>query len=78
LLHGEKIESELVDLTLGSVDLSLAFQDHVTKCQVTLGVGAAGSIYSLLCHSTHEQQTLPQFVQGLLKPGTHYPNLPVM
>jgi len=78
LLHGEKIESELVNLTLGRIDLALAFQHRMTDGQVALGVSAAGTVYRLLGQSTHEQQTLAKFIEGLLKPGTHYPNLPVM
>ncbi len=78
LLHGEKIESELVNLTLGGVDLALTFQYRMTDCQVTLGIGTAGAVYRLLSESTHEQQPLAKFIEGLLKPGTHYPNLPVM
>ncbi len=79
LLHGEKVESHLVDLALGEIDLGLAVEHHAATGQVAFDIRLAGAVHGLLGQSAHTEQTCPKFVQSLQKTGAcHYPNLPVM
>jgi hypothetical protein len=78
LLHGEKVESYFVDLTLGRIDKRLTLEHQMAPRQIAVDVSLAGTIHRLLRQSTHAKQPFAKIVQSLLKAGTHYPNLPVM
>ena len=48
LLHGQKIESQLVDFALGGVDEGFALEYSMATCQIAVDVGLAGAIHGLL------------------------------
>ena len=78
LLHGEKVERQLINFALGIVDGGFAGEHHLAELAVAGAVRFVGAIDGLLCQTAHPQQFLLQFVESLLKAAAHYPNLPVM
>ncbi len=71
LLHGEQIESSLVDLAFGSVDETFAFENHLATGEVAIDVGLTSAIDRLFGESAHAEQFLPQIVEALLKARAH-------
>jgi hypothetical protein len=77
-LHGEKVEGKLVNLALAGIDERFAFEHHLAAGEIAIKVSAASTFDGLLRETTHAEQLLAEFIETLLKAGTHYPNLPVM
>src|SRR5260370_31344325 len=78
LLHGQKINRELIYLTLRGVDLRLVAQHQLANRDVAVLEGANRTLHSLFGQSTHPQKLLLELVESLMKPGTRHPNLPRM
>jgi hypothetical protein len=78
LLHGEKVEGELIDFAFDLIDLGFALEHHLATREIALNVGLAGAVDRLLGEATHAEQAIAKFVETLLETSTHYPNLPVM
>ena len=78
LLHGEEVESHLVDLALEAVDGRLGAQDELADGEVTGPVGLDGALDGLFGHAGHDEQFFLEVVEALVEFYAHQPNLPVM
>ena len=78
LLHGEQIQSGLVDIAFQAVDGRLAARNQVADRQIAHPVSLDGALNGLLGETSHHQQLLFQIVKALLKAYACHPNLPVM
>jgi hypothetical protein len=78
LLHGEKVEGQLVYLALETVDGWLGAEDQFADAEVACAVSLDGALNGLLGHACHDEKTLFEIVEALMKFDAHQPNLPVM
>ena len=78
LLHGEEVESHLVDLAFEAIDGGLGAEDEFADGEVAGAVGLDGTLDGLLDHTCHDEEFFLEVVETLMEFDAHQPNLPVM